>query len=187
MSDTTADEAPRDPAAPVRKTLPSGKIVEIRSHRSLNGLEVATAIGSQPGGPWMRNAVVMRNTLAVLLVTELEPGRSDAPALVSAGAPDGTLEAAKAFDAAMEALLAQRGDDYRAIYNAMNEAYNLTLGTSVIIDHDEYEDPKAPTTDGSEPEPSSADESQPSDTEPTGKTPPTTRGSRSGSTGLRGK
>lgn len=161
MSDTT-DGKPQDPGAPIKTTLPSGKIVEIRSHRTLLGAEVATALGSQPGGAWMMNSVAMRNAFAAMLVTEIEPGRAGTPALEAAPVPNGTLEAAKRFDAAVAAVLAQRADDYRTLYAAMEEAMRLALGFSVIIDHDEYEDPKAPTTGGSGPAPDSGDASRPS-------------------------
>jgi hypothetical protein len=155
------DEAPRDPAAPVRKTLPSGKVVEIRSHRTLLGAEIATAMASQPGSTWMANSVAMRNTLLTMLATEVEPGGAGTPMLAAAPAPDGTLEAAQAFEAAHKAVLAQRADDYRSLYSLVEEAMKLALGLSVIIDHDEYEDPKAPTADGSAPEPGSGDVDQP--------------------------
>lgn len=158
---SVTDEAPRDPAAPTRKTLPSGKIVEIRSHRTLLGAEIATAMASQPGGSWMANSVAMRNTLVALLATEIEPGTAGTPVLAAAPAPDGTLEAAQRFEAAYKAVLAQRADDYRTLYSLVEEAMRLALGLSVIVDHDEYEDPKAPTTDGSEPAPDSEDASRP--------------------------
>lgn len=129
MSDTT-DDKPQDPDAPTVKTLPSGKIVEIRSHRTLLGSDIAAALASQPGGAWMANSVAMRNHFICALVAEIEPGRAGTPVL------DGTEET----------LLAQRGDDYRALYGTVDDAIALTLGLSVIPDIDEYEDPKAPTT-----------------------------------------
>lgn len=142
MSNTTT-EAPQDPGAPIKKTLPSGKVVEIRSHRMLLGSDIAATLAAQPGGAWMSNAVAMRNHLIAVLVTQIEPGRAGTPVL------DGTVET----------VLAQRGDDYRALYGSVEDALALVLGLSVIPDFDEYEDPKAPTTGSSGSKPSSGADS----------------------------
>lgn len=142
MSNTTT-EAPQDPGAPIKKTLPSGKVVEIRSHRTLLGSDIAETLAAQPGGTWMSNTVAMRNHLAALLVTQIEQGRANAPEL------DGTVEK----------VLAQRGDDYRALYGSVEDAMALVLGLSVIPDFDEYEDPKAPTTGTSDSRPDSGGDS----------------------------
>lgn len=144
MSDTT-DEKPQDPDAPIKKTLPSGKVVEIRSHRTLLGSDIAAALASQPGGAWMVNSVAMRNHFMATLVTEIEPGRSKAPTL----------------DGSVAAVEAQRGDDYRALYSSVDEAMALALGLSVIPDIDGYEDPKAPTTATSDSRPDSEADAQP--------------------------
>lgn len=143
----TTTEAPQDPGAPVKKTLPSGKVVSIRSHRTLLGSDIAAALASQPGGAWMTNSVAMRNHFMAVLASEIEPGPAATPTL------DGTVEA----------VLAQRADDYRALYNTVDDAMSLALGLSVIADIDDLDkaqidDPKAPTTPTSGSEPASGDD-----------------------------
>ena len=133
------DEAPRDPAAPVKHTLPSGKVVEVRSHLTLLGADIAAAMAAQPGGAWMANSVAMRNEFIARTATEIEPGRRSKTPL------DGTVEA----------VLAQEPDDYRALFFTVEEAMKLALGLSVVPDFDEYEDPKAPTTATSDSKPDS--------------------------------
>lgn len=129
MTAKTDTPAPApDPDAPTRHTLPSGKIVEVRSHRTLLGAEVAAAIAAQTGDG-MRSVVDVRNALIAALASELEPGRAGTPVL------DGTVAA----------VLAQRGDDWRVLYGLATEAWRLTMGLSVVPDIDGYEDPKAPT------------------------------------------
>jgi hypothetical protein len=113
--------------------------VELRSHRTLLGADVAAALASQTGYG-SRAIVDIRNALIAQLVTQIEPGKSDAQPL------DGTVEA----------VLAQRADDYGRLYNLATDAYQLTVGTSIIPDVDEWEDPTPPTGDGSEPRSDSA-------------------------------
>jgi hypothetical protein len=147
LSDTTepedaapADEAPpRDPMAPTRHTLPSGKIVEAVSARTLTGADMAAAWGAQPASTYMENVTAMRNTLIARMVTEIEPGARSTTKL------DGTVEA----------VLAQQPDDWKRLYMLapVTDAMGLLQGTSVIPDVDEWEDPKAPTTPNSEPSP----------------------------------
>lgn len=159
----TTTEAPQDPGAPVKKTLPSGKVVSIRSHRTLLGSDIAAAMAAQPGGAWMTNSVAMRNHFMAVMITELEPGRAGTAVLTGARTPDGTPESVKAFDAALAAVLAQRADDYRAMYDTTNDAISLVLGLSVISDIDDLDkaqidDPKAPTTPTSGSGPASGDD-----------------------------
>lgn len=139
-------EAPEDPNAPKRVTLPSGKVVEVRSHRTLLGTDVDAALGAQSGaGSWVRNVADVRAELIRRMVTEIEPGRGGAPAL------DGTREA----------TLSQRADDYRKLYTLVDDAFLLVTGQSVIPDYDEWADPKAPTAANSGPSPDSEDDHQP--------------------------
>lgn len=129
--DGAEDAAPPvDPAAPVRVTLPSGRIVEVASARTLDGRDMAAALAAQTG-TGMQAVVDVHNELIRRTVTQVEPGKSDKPGL------DGTLEA----------VLAQRPDDWRRLYGLMASAYGLVTGASVLVNLDEWEDPKARTTD----------------------------------------
>lgn len=133
---------PQDPNAPARHTLPSGKVVEIRSHRTLLGSDGAAVIAAQTG-VGAQGVVDMHNALIARMATEVEPGAGGAPAL------DGTVEAA----------CAQRLDDWRRLYSLVNDAYALVLGISVVPDADEWEDPAGPTRDSSGSRSPSGDES----------------------------
>lgn len=128
--DAAPHERPADPNAPTRHTLPSGKVVEIRSHRTLLAADVEEALGAQVYDSWMRNVMAMRTVLVARTAAEVEPGTGGCPAL------DGTVEAVRA----------QRADDYRALFPLVTPAMDLVLRNSVIPDVDEWEDPKAPTT-----------------------------------------
>jgi hypothetical protein len=140
MSDNAAEpedakpEAPADPNAPARVTLPSGRVVEVRSARTLNGADMAAALGAQ-SGTGMTAVVDVHNEFIRRMVTQIEPGKGGKPDL------DGTLES----------VLAQRGDDWRRLYALVTPAYGLVTGASVIRDMDQWDDPKAPTTASSEP------------------------------------
>lgn len=123
---------PPDPNQPARHTLPSGKVVQVRSHRALLGEDGDAVIAAQTG-VGMRGVVDMNNELIRRMVTEIEPGSGGAPPL------DGTIEAVKA----------QRIDDWRKLYRLVGDAYLLVTGLSVIPDFAEWEDPKAPTADTS--------------------------------------
>jgi hypothetical protein len=118
-----------DPNADTELTLPSGKKVLIRSHRTLLGADAEYALNAQSGTgngyPEIRTALVARMT------TEVEPGTAGTPAL------DGTIEKVKA----------QRIDDYRAMFGAkpITAAYLLVTGVSVIPDIDTNEDEEGPT------------------------------------------
>lgn len=128
-------EPPRDPGAPTRHTLPSGKVVEVRSHRTMLGADVAAALASQ-SATGARGVVDVRSELICQLVTEIEPGRAGTPVL------DGTLAA----------VLAQRADDYQSLYVLMYPAWRLCLGLDNITDdYEAYADPKAATSPPSEP------------------------------------
>jgi hypothetical protein len=133
VEDTQQTSTPSaDPNQPVRHTLPSGKVVEVRSHRTLLGSDGEAVIAAQTG-PGAQGVVDMHNELIRRTVTQIEQGGDTRPAL------DGTLEAVKA----------QRIDDWRALYRLMADAYALVLGVSVIPDFAEFADPKAPTADTS--------------------------------------
>lgn len=127
-------EPPQDPNAPTRHTLPSGKVVEVRSHRTMDGNDADAAICSQTG-PAARGVYDVYNTLAARFITEIEPGAAGKPIL------DGTVDTVKA----------QRIDDYNLLHNLVKAHYDLAVGRSVIPDLDEWEDPKAPTRDSSAP------------------------------------
>ncbi len=127
---------PQDLDAPVRHTLPSGRVVEVRSTRTLTGLDSGAVLAAQTG-IGARGVVDMYDALIARMVTQIEPGKSNAPAL------DGTIASA----------VAQRIDDHTALRGIVHDAYRLVNGTSVIPDFAEYDDPKAPITDSSEPRP----------------------------------
>lgn len=131
---------PADPNLPVRHTLPSGKVVEIRSHRTLLGSDGEAVMAAQTA-PGPQGVIDMHNELIRRMVTQIEQGAGSAPAL------DGTLEAVKA----------QRIDDWRALYRQVADAYALVLGVSVIPDFAEFADPKAPTADTSDSKPDCGD------------------------------
>lgn len=137
MNDQTP---PADPDAPQEHTLPSGKVVLVRSHRSLLGEDAAAAIAAQ-SAPGAQGVVDMHNELIRRMVTELKPGTGGAPPL------DGTLDA----------ITAQRADDWRALYALVWEGYRVVTGLSVILNPDDFADPTAPPRDGSESKPSSED------------------------------
>lgn len=136
-------EPPQDPNAPKQHTLPSGKVVEVCSHRTMTGDDGDAVICSQTG-PGSRGVYDIYNTLAARFIKEIEPGRGGKPQL------DGTVEAVKA----------QRIDDYNQLHGLVREHYALVTGRSVIPDLDEWEDPKAPTRDSSAPRPDSEAESR---------------------------
>jgi len=122
---------PQDPDAPSVLDLPSGKKVQIRSHRSLVGADGIYALNAQTG---TGNGVAeIRAALVARMATELEPGSSGTPAL------DGTIAA----------VHAQRIDDTNRLLFAkpITEAYRLTVGLSVVPDEEEWADPEGPTRD----------------------------------------
>jgi hypothetical protein len=136
-NETPEDQGPpQDPNAPTRHTLPSGKVVQVRSHRTMTGDDGDHAICSQTGGG-ARGVYDVYNNLAAAFITEIEPGKAGKPRL------DGTVEAVKA----------QRIDDYNLLHGLVKEHYALATGRSVIPDLDEWQDPKAPTRDSSAPRP----------------------------------
>lgn len=138
-------DPPTDPNAPTTHTLPSGKIVEVRSHRTLTGLDVATAIAAQTG-VGARGVVDARTALAALLITEIEPGTGGKPVLDGTGA----------------AVLAQRGDDFAALFNLVTAAFRVAMGyDNIIDDYEAHADPKADTSPPSGPSPASEDASRP--------------------------
>ncbi len=130
---------PVDPNAPTRHTLPSGRVVEARSHRTLLGSDGDAVIAAQTG-VGARGTVDMRNELIARMVTQIEPGKSAAPDL------DGTVAT----------VLAQRLDDYRTLYGLVTDGWLLVTGLSVIPDEEAWEDPTVPTKDGPDPGPPSA-------------------------------
>jgi hypothetical protein len=140
--DTETPAPPVDPNAPAKHTLPSGKVVEVRSHRTLLGEDGAAVIAAQTA-PGSQGVVDMHNELIRRMVTEIEPGAGGAPAL------DGTLETVKA----------QRIDDWRRLYGLVAEAYLLVLGVSVVPDQEEWADPTGPTRDTSDSRSPCGDES----------------------------
>ena len=140
--DTETPAPPSDPNAPSKHTLPSGKVVQVRSHRTLLGEDGAAVIAAQTA-PGAQGVVDMHNELIRRMVTEIEPGSGGAPAL------DGTPEAVKA----------QRIDDWRKLYAAVTDAYLLVIGVSVVPDEDAWADPTGPTRDTSDSRSPSGDES----------------------------
>lgn len=134
--DTQTPASPADPNAPAKHTLPSGKVVEIRSHRTLLGSDGAAVLAAQTAAG-AQGVVDMRNELIRRMVSEIEPGTGGAPTL------DGTIDA----------VLAQRIDDYRALYNATTDAYLLVIGASVVPNLEAWEDPTGPTRDTSDSKP----------------------------------
>ena len=139
-ADAEAPAPPVDPNAPKRVTLPSRKVVEVRSHRTLLGADVDAVIAAQ-SGPGARGVYDIYNALVARMVTELEPGTAGTPVL----------------DSTVDAVLAQRADDYNRLHTLLADAYALVTGRSVIPDLDQWEDPKAPTGDGSAQKPDSAE------------------------------
>lgn len=153
MSDTSA-EPPVDPNAPTVHTLPSGKVVSVRSPRTLLGSHVRTTMSSQGAGG-MQGVVESHSVLIALTVTELEAGRAGTPVLLEAAPPDGTLEVAQAYQGALVAVDAQRGDDYRTLYRLMDPAWRVCVGLDNITDdYEAFEDPKADTSQALEQPPS---------------------------------
>jgi hypothetical protein len=157
LSDTTT-ELPVDPAAPTEHVLPSGKKVSVRSARTLLGAHVRTAMGAQGGGG-MHGVVAAHSALIAMMVTELEPGRAGTPVLAECPPLDGTMEVAKAFDAAVATVEAQRGDDWRRLYTLVGPAWLVTIGAANITDdYEAHADPKADISQASGQPPSSEDE-----------------------------
>lgn len=140
--DTETPAPLTDPNAPGEHTLPSGKVVQIRSHRTLLGEDGAAVIAAQTA-PGAQGVVDMYNELIRRMTTETAPGTGGAPPL------DGTLEAVKA----------QRIDDWRALYALMWEPYRLVTGASVVPDQEQWADPTGPTRDSSDSRSPSEDES----------------------------
>lgn len=140
--DTKDPTPPTDPNAPTRHTLPSGRVVEVRSSRTMTGAD-STAVVAAQTAPGAAGVADMYNALIARMVTQIEPGRSSAPAL------DGT----------MEAVLAQRIDDHTKLRTLIWDAYQLVTGRSVIPDDEGWADPTVPTRDGPDSRPpSEADE-----------------------------
>lgn len=131
--DTETPTPPADPNAPTVLDLPSGKKVQIRSHRTLLGGDGVFALNAQ-SGTGNGNAEI-RAALVARMATELEPGSAGTPAL------DGTIEAVNA----------QRIDDASRLLlsKPVTEGYRLVVGLSVVPDQDEWEDPTGPTRDSS--------------------------------------
>lgn len=144
-STTTDAQAPVDPDAPTTLTLPSGKVVQIRSHRTLVGADGIYALNAH-SGTGNGNAEI-RAALVARMATEVEPGTGGKPPL------DGTLEA----------VHAQRLDDARQLLFAgpVTEGWRLVAGLSVVPDAEQWKDPTGPTRDSSGSKPPSA-ESAPS-------------------------
>lgn len=144
MDTTTEPAAAADPDTPTVLTLPSGKKVQIRSHRTLLGGDGVFALNAQSG---TGNGVAeIRAALVARMATELEPGSAGTPTL------DGTIAAVNA----------QRLDDANRLLFAkpVTEAYRLTVGLSIVPDfstQEQIEDPTAPTRDTSDSRPPSAD------------------------------
>src|SRR5271155_4797571 len=132
--DAPDQDPPVDPAAPRRFTLPSGKVVEAASARTLTGGDMAAARAAQPGGTYQANLVAIRETFICRMVTEIEAGR----------------RGGKALDGTIEALHAQQPDDWMGLYllAPITDAFQLVTGVSVIPDVDGALDPKAPTAAG---------------------------------------
>jgi hypothetical protein len=127
-----------DPNAPVRHTLPSGRVVEVRSTRSMTGADSSAVLAAQ-SAPGATGVIDMYNALIARMVTQVEPGSGSAPDL------DGTLES----------VLAQRIDDHSRLRGLIWDAYQLVTGRSVIPDEQEWMDPTAPTRDGPDSKPPS--------------------------------
>lgn len=141
--DTETPATPIDPSAPTVLDLPSGKKVQIRSHRTLVGADGVFALNAQSGTG--NGLAEIRAALVARMATELEPGRAGTPVL------DGTIAAVNA----------QRIDDANRLLFAkpITEGYRLTLGLSVVPDGDEWEDPTVLTRDSSDSRSPSGDES----------------------------
>jgi hypothetical protein len=112
-----------------RHTLPSGAWVEIRDYRELTGRDVKKVIASVTG----RGAQYWVDQRAALLEILVE-NWSYAFALPASSAATDLL----------------RADDYVALQELMNDAYNLVNGVSVLPNSDDHEDPTPPTQDGNE-------------------------------------
>lgn len=134
MNDKDPTARPHDPDAPMVLTLPSGKVVQLRSHRTLDGGDGIFALNAQTG-TGNGNAEI-RAGLVARMATELEPGTGGKPTL------NGTLQA----------VHAQRLDDARQLLFAtpVSEAWRLVAGLSVVPDQDEWADPTGPTRDTSD-------------------------------------
>jgi hypothetical protein len=132
-----------DPNADIEFDLPSGKRVRMRSPRTLLGRDAEFALNAQTGTG--HGYPEIRTALVAVMTTEVEPGTAGTPVL------DGTIEAVRA----------QRIDDFRKMYGAqrIGEAYLLVAGVSVIPDPDTLEDEAAPTEASSDSPPASEAES----------------------------
>lgn len=141
--DTETPAPLTDPNAPVILDLPSGKKVQLRSHRSLLGADAVFALNAQTG-TGNGNAEI-RAALVARMATELEPGNAGTPPL------DGTIAAVNA----------QRVDDASRLLlsKPVSEGYRLVAGISVVPDEDEWADPTGPTRDSSDSRSPSEDES----------------------------
>ena len=141
--DTETPAPLTDPNAPVTLDLPSGKKVQLRSHRSLLGADAVFALNAQTG-TGNGNAEI-RAALVARMATELEPGKAGTPPL------DGTIAAVNA----------QRVDDASRLLlsKPVSEGYRLVAGISVVPDEDEWADPTGPTRDSSDSRSPSEDES----------------------------
>lgn len=129
---------PVDPSAPTRHTLPSGRVVEVRSTRTMTGADSSAVLAAQTA-PGSTGVVDMYNALIARMVTQIEPG--------TGGKPD--------LDGTVEAVLDQRIDDHTKLRSLIWDAYQLVTGRSVIPDDGAWEDPTVPARDGPDSKPPS--------------------------------
>lgn len=144
---------PAGPNAPSEHKLPSGITVTLRSHRTLRRPDIQAVWRSVTDpdlfGPQQHDALVM------MLVVGCSDERFPVPL---------TPQALDLFD----------GDDYIALYTLVNDAYRLVNGLSVLPRPDDYQDPKAPTTESNDSAPDSRVTPSSPSPETTGTISPTT-------------
>lgn len=114
------DQTP-DPNAPAEHTLPSGLKVTVRSHRTLKRPDMHTVWAAQ-GAPGEHDALMQ------MLVEESSDPAFPAPF---------TTDVLDRLD----------GEDYIALYRLVNPAWRMVNGLPVLPNSDDYQDPKAPTTE----------------------------------------
>ena len=115
-----------DPGAPREHKLPSGLTVTLASHRTLRRPDIHRVWASVTD-PDMA-AAQEHDTLMGMLATAISDPSYELPL---------TTESLDRLDP----------DDYLGLYRLVDEAYRLVHGLSVIPRQDDYEDPKAPTTE----------------------------------------
>jgi hypothetical protein len=149
-------------------TLPSGLKVTVRSHRALRRADIhavwAAGNNAEPG----LDAAGQHDALMGLLV---------------ASTSDPELYPVPLTAAILDRL---DGADYTALYRLMDDGWRLANGLSVAPNPDDYQDPKAPTTELNDIAPASGVVSSRT-TAPTGTTSTTTTTSTAPEAGAPGR